>query len=196
MTVAANKHPHIASVMNQNQLSKPKQKQETSQVIIVNESELINNEVEADVEEHLKKTGSYIRPKSHTVSDYWEGAPIGLITATGGIGAGKNQFIADVEFRYRKDGQTWHIMIDRYRMVAMGYPPKYRANINIEFTSAGYSSGKLVSPDAMWQDNAWHSYERIMKVSSDLTSGFRMGIEVDFDGPDGGGWFWTYKNFA
>jgi hypothetical protein len=25
-----------------------------------------------------------------------------------------------------------------------------------------------------------------MRVSSDLTSGFRMGIEVDFDGPDGG----------
>jgi hypothetical protein len=196
MTVAANKHPQIASVLNQIQLSKPTQKHETSQVIIVNESKLINNEVEDDVKEHLIKTGSYIRPKSHTDSDYWEGAPKGLITAIGGIDAGKDQFKADVEFRYKKEDQIWHMMIDRYRMIAMGYPPKYRANINIEFTSAGHSSGKLVSPDAMWQDNAWHSYERIMRVQSDLTSGFRMGIEVDFDGPDGGGWFWTYKNFA
>ena len=63
MTVAANKHPHIASVMNQNQLSKPKQKQETSQVIIVNESELFNNEVEADVEEHLKKNRLIYSPQ-------------------------------------------------------------------------------------------------------------------------------------
>jgi hypothetical protein len=36
--------------------------QETSQVIIVNESELFNNEVEADVEEHLKKPAHTFAP--------------------------------------------------------------------------------------------------------------------------------------
>lgn len=75
------------------------------------------------------------------------------------------------------------------------YAHKYRANINIEFKSSGRSSGKLDSPDAMWQDNAWHDYVRYMSIQSNSAASFEKGIQVDFDGPDGGTWFWTFKNF-
>ena len=72
-----------------------------------------------------------------------------------------------------------------------GYANKYRANINVELRRN--QSHHVKSPNAMWQDGQWHSYEIGLEVLNYIESPLMVGIEVDFDGPDGGGWFWTWK---
>jgi hypothetical protein len=147
-----------------------------------------------DITINLEKDGCYIEPYDAILSKkFWSDAKNGHITATGGIDGGAGRFTATVEFQYKLDGDYLVFRSTRYMMSGPpGYPNKFRANINIATKRGPYIS-QVNSPDAMWQDGAWHNYEVSMRVINYWYDPYQVGIEVDFDGPDGGGWFWTWK---
>ena len=114
------------------------------------------------------------------------------ITAIGGLGSAAGRFSAILEGQYTSTSNSVTLTTTRYRMSGP-YAPKYRANINININRGGFEQ-QHNSPDTLSQDRSWHQYEVTLSIGRDpsIEPVVSLGIEVDFDGPDGGGWFWTW----
>ena len=142
--------------------------------------------------EEQPQDGSYSegKPSAITPQDA-EWKPFTVFTR-GGIDNGKGKFWAFLEGAYTSNDTAITLKTTRYRMSGP-YEPKNRANINVKITQ-DIQQKQHNSPDTLKQDDVYHPYEVTLTIPRvrDYPPSFNIGIEVDFDGPDGGGWFWTW----
>lgn len=73
----------------------------------------------------------------------------------------KDNFRGEVTLSYwwDNDGQRFNFRTSQYRITRLnGQDGGNKANLNLFVIGAGF--WEHASPDAMWQDGVWHSYER------------------------------------
>ena len=122
---------------------------------------------------------------------FWDDADTETITAIGGIGNGYRRFKAEMVYQWYVDGRYIKVRTLRYRMSPpSGYEPKDRANIWFQAIVNGVEILRK-SDDELRQDSQWYNYSVTADFDAPTASQLRINIYVDFDGPDGGGWFWA-----
>lgn len=125
---------------------------------------------------------------------FWGDAELDTITANGGIDKGKGKFNAYLTVQYKIYNGLVYCRSLEYKITAPYYSAdRRRANINLG-VAAGSLSNVARSPDTLHQTGEWKAL--VLEPSATSLGGngvFYLGIEVDFDGPDGGGWFWTWS---
>ncbi|MNX26857.1 hypothetical protein D3C86_569350 [compost metagenome] len=126
---------------------------------------------------------------------FWDDAETATIQVMGGIDAGYNRFKAEMVYQWYVDGSYIKVRTLRYRMTPpSGYAVKERANINFQAIVRPQEI-KRNSQDNLKQDSQWHEYGVTADFYAPTEAELRITIEVDFDGPDGGGWKWSEPVF-